>query len=247
MKERAKLLQRILEIFESSRENYGCPRVYAQLRAEGWTCNYKVVEELMRMNEIRARRRRSHVSTTNSKHNYPIAPNVLDRKFSVSEPDEVWVSDITYINTAQGWLYLCVCIDLFSRKVVGWSMADHMKTKLVLDAFESAQVSRGRPPIVFHSDRGVQYASDRFRVELERLGCIQSMSGKGDCWDNAVAESFFASLKTELIYRETYNTRIEARVAIFEYIEIFYNKQRIHSTLGYLTPEEKGLKGEKAA
>ena len=247
LKLRAELLQRILEIFEESRENYGCPRVYEQLRSEGWTCNYKVVEELMRMNEIQARRSRKYKATTDSNHNLPIAPNVLDQNFTVSEPDEVWVSDITYIHTAQGWLYLCVCIDLFTRQVVGWSMADHMKTKLVLDAFENGQGNRGRPPIVFHSDRGVQYASDLFRGELERLGCIQSMSRKGNCWDNAVAESFFGTLKTELIYQEKYNTRIEATVSIFDYIEIFYNKKRLHSALRYLTPEEKGLKGEKAA
>lgn len=247
LKERAKLLKRILEIFEDSRETYGCPRVYEQLRSEGWTCNYKVVEELMRMNEISPRPKRRHQCTTDSKHNLPIAPNVLERDFTVSEPDEVWVSDITYIDTPQGWLYLCVFIDLFSRKVVGYSMADHMKAQLVLDAFEDAQTKQGRPPIVFHSDRGSQYASDLVREELERLGCIQSMSNKGNCWDNAVAESFFGTLKTELIYREKFNTQIETRVAIFDYIEIFYNKKRIHSTLGFLTPEEKGLKGEKAA
>lgn len=247
LKERVRLLKRILEIFEESRETYGCPRVYEQLRSEGWTCNYKVVEELMRMNEISPRPKRRHQCTTDSKHNLPIAPNVLDRDFTVSEPDEVWVSDITYIDTPQGWLYLCVFIDLFSRKVVGYSMADHMKAQLVLDAFEDAQTKQGRPPIVFHSDRGSQYASDLVREELERLGCIQSMSNKGNCWDNAVAESFFGTLKTELIYRQKFNTQIETRVAIFDYIEIFYNKKRIHSTLGFLTPEEKGLKGEKAA
>jgi len=157
------------------------------------------------------------------------------------------VSDITYIDTPQGWLYLCVFIDLYSRKVVGYSMADHMKAQLVLDAFEDAHAKQGRPPIVFHSDRGSQYASDLVRGELERLGCIQSMSRKGNCWDNAVAESFFGTLKTELIYRKKFSTQIETRVAIFDYIEIFYNKKRLHSTLGFVSPEEKVLKGEKAA
>lgn len=247
LKERARLLKRILEIFEDSRETYGCPRVYEQLRAEGWTCNYKVVEELMRMNEISPRSKRRHHCTTDSKHNLPIAPNVLDRDFVVEERDEVWVSDITYIDTPEGWLYLCVCIDLFTRKVVGWSMADHMKAQLVVDAFVSGRGNAGRPPIVFHSDRGSQYASDLFRAELERFGCVQSMSRKGNCWDNAVAESFFGMLKTELIYRQKFRTRMEAIMAVFEYIEIFYNKKRLHSALRYLTPEEKGLKGEKAA
>lgn len=247
LKKRAELLQRILEIFEDKREVYGCPRIYDQLRSEGWTCNYKVVEELMRMNEIQARRGRQHRCTTDSKHNLPIAENLLEQNFQVHEKDEVWVSDITYIETSQGWLYLCAFIDLFTRAVVGWSMSERMKTELVLDAFEMAVANRSRAPIVVHSDRGSQYASDLFRGELERLGCLQSMSRKGNCWDNAVAESFFGTLKEELIYREKFDSRIRATIAIFEYIEVFYNKKRSHSALGYLTPEEKGLKGEKAA
>lgn len=247
LKKRAELLQRILEIFEDNREVYGCPRIYDQLRSEGWTCNYKVVEELMRMNEIQARRGRKHRCTTNSKHNLPIAENLLEQNFEVQEPDEVWVSDITYVETSQGWLYLCVFIDLFTRAVVGWSMSERMKAELVSDAFEMGMTNRSRPPIVAHSDRGGQYASDLFREQLERLGVLQSMSRKGNCWDNAVAESFFGTLKEELIYREKFDSRIKAILAIFEYIEGFYNKKRSHSALGYLTPEEKGLKGEKAA
>ena len=200
----------------------------------------------MRMNEIKPRRGRKHQCTTDSKHNLPIAENLLEQNFEVQEPDEVWVSDITYIQTSQGWLYLCVFIDLFTRAVVGWSMSDRMKKELVVGAFEMGMANRHRAPIVVHSDRGSQYASDLFRGELERFGCLQSMSRKGNCWDNAVAESFFGTLKQELIYREKYDSRIRATISIFEYIEVFYNKKRLHSALGYLTPEEKGLKGEKA-
>ena len=244
---KAKLLQRILEIHEESRENYGCPRVYEQLRSEGWTVNYKVVEKLMQENEIQARTRRKYKPTTDSKHDLPIAPNVLDREFTVEEPNEVWVSDITYISTAQGWLYLCVFIDLFTRAVVGWSMSANMKADLVVDAFRMGVGKRGGGPLVAHSDRGSQYASELFRSELRESDCIQSMSRKGNCWDNAVAESFFGSLKTELIYQHRFDTRIKATMAVFDYIEIFYNKKRLHSALGYITPEEKGQKGKKAA
>lgn len=244
---KAKLLQRILEIHEDSRENYGCPRVYEQLRSEGWTVNYKVVEKLMQQNEIQARTRRKYKPTTDSKHDLPIAPNVLDREFTVEEPDEVWVSDITYIATAQGWLYLCVFIDLCTRAVVGWSMSANMKAELVVDAFRMGVGKKGRAPLVAHSDRGSQYASELFRRELEASDCIQSMSRKGNCWDNAVAESFFGSIKTELIYQQRFDSRIKATMAIFDYIEIFYNKKRLHSALGYISPEEKGQKGKKAA
>jgi len=201
----------------------------------------------MKANEIQARRRKSYKTTTDSKHKLPIAPNLLQQEFTSEEPDEVWVSDITYVATGQGWLYLCVFIDLCTRAVVGWSIAPHMKAELVLDAFRMGVGKRGRAPIVAHSDRGSQYASELFRNELMRSDSIQSMSRKGNCWDNAVAESFFGSLKSELIYRENFSSRIKATMAIFDYIEIFYNKQRLHSALGYLTPEEKGLKGQKVA
>ena len=244
---RTALLERILEIFEESRETYGCPRIYRQLRSEGYECGENTVERLMRENEITPKRKRKYKSTTDSKHDLPIAPNVLDRDFSVGEPDEVWVSDITYIETAQGWLYLCVFIDLFSRSVVGWSMSANMTAELVLNSFQMGIGKRGRSPIVAHSDRGSQYASSLFRGELERNGCIQSMSRKGNCWDNAVAESFFGALKSELIYRTNYNTRIQAMMSVFDYIEIFYNKRRLHSALEYLTPWEKDQKGRKVA
>ena len=241
------MLQRILEIFEESRETYGCPRIYKQLRKEGFTCSQNTVEKLMRKNEIRPYPKRKFKATTDSKHALPIAPNVLSREFIVEEPDEVWVSDITYVQTAQGWLYLCVFIDLYSRMVVGWSMSANMPADLVVDAFRMGLNNRGRAPIVAHSDRGSQYASDLFRSELEQHDCIQSMSRRGNCWDNAVAESFFGSLKNELIYRNSYESRIHAATSIFDYIEIFYNKRRLHSVLGYLTPWEKGQKGMKVA
>jgi len=244
---REKLLQRILEIFEEKLETYGCPRMFEQLRREGFVCGYNTVEKLMKENEIRPKQRRKFKVTTDSKHDLPIAPNILNREFTVEEQDEVWVSDITYIETGQGWLYLCVFIDLFSRAVVGWSMSKNMTAEIVVNAFEMGVAKQGRAPILAHSDRGSQYASADFRDLLLVHDSIQSMSRKGNCWDNAVAESFFGKLKSELIYRHSYRTRIEATMSVFEYIEIFYNKRRLHSMLGYITPEEKVQKGKKAA
>jgi putative transposase len=201
----------------------------------------------MREHEISPKRKRKHVSTTDSNHKLRIAPNVLEREFTTKELDEVWVSDITYIETGQGWLYLCVFIDLYSRMVVGWSMSDRMTADLVTNAFDMGVGNRGRPPIVAHSDRGSQYASWLFTKLLEQYNCVQSMSRRGNCWDNAVAESFFGSLKSELIHRRSYATRIEACVSVFDYIEIFYNKRRLHSVLGFITPWEKVQKGKKVA
>jgi putative transposase len=247
LKRHCALLKRILEIFTESEQTYGVPRMYEQLRTEGWKCNKKVVERLMRDHQISPRPKKKYKATTDSRHNLPIAPNVLGREFVTEEPDEVWVSDITYIPTTQGWLYLCVFIDLYTRAVVGWSLSANMKTEIVTDAFKMGVQRRGRAPIVAHSDRGSQYASAQFRNMLERSDTIQSMSRKGNCWDNAVAESFFGALKTELIYRHKWMSRIAASAAIFRYIEVFYNKKRLHSALGFITPEEKGLKGKKAA
>lgn len=236
-----------MRIFEDSRETYGCPRVFEALCAMGIKCGYNTVERLMRKNEIQPKRKRKYKATTDSNHELPIAPNILNREFNVEEPDVAWVTDITYIETAQGWLYLCVFIDLYSRMVVGWSMSTRMTSKLAVDAFQMGIGRRGRAPILVHSDRGSQYASHAFRAELELFDCIQSMSRKGNCWDNAVAESFFGTLKSELIYRNNYMTRIHASTSVFDYIEIFYNKRRLHSVLNYLTPEEKGQKGGKVA
>ena len=244
---REKLLCRIEGIFARSKGRYGYRRIHQQLKRDGWTCNHKTVERLMREHGIRPRRRRKFKLTTDSRHKLPVAKNVLNRRFSATRPNQVWVSDITYIETQEGWLYLAVFIDLYSRMVVGWSMADTMTTDLVASAYEMGIRSRGiNSPEIVHSDRGCQYASEQFKELLSSV-CKQSMSRKGNCWDNAVAESFFGSLKSELIYHHTFKTREAAQLSIFEYIEIFYNKQRLHSTLGYLTPEEFDLKGKKAA
>jgi transposase InsO family protein len=246
-KKRASLLERIIKIFEESRQTYGCPRMYAKLRQEGYHCNYKQVERLMKEHEITPKRKRKFKSTTDSRHNLPISPNVLAREFEVKEPDEVWVSDITYIETQEGWLYLAVFIDLYSRLVVGWSMSSNMTAELVVSAFEMARARRGRAPVLVHSDQGSQYASWDFRQRLNTERCLQSMSRRGNCWDNAVSESFFGTLKSELVYRHTFKSRKEAELMLFDFIEIFYNNQRIHSALGYVTPSQKAQKGKKVA
>jgi len=196
-------------------------------------------------------KRRFRVNTTDSNHNLPIAPNLLNRDFYSSVPDTKYVGDITYIPTNEGWLYLATVIDLYSRKIVGWSMAENMKTSLVNNALKMAIAKRGPlKGLIWHTDRGSQYASYEHKDLLQKHGIIQSMSRKGNCWDNAVAESFFHSLKTELIYREIFETRAQANQAIFEYIEVFYNRQRMHSANGNLSPvefEEKMLREVTAA
>lgn len=186
--------------------------------------------------------KRKFKATTDSKHDKPISPNLLDREFNVSRPDQVYVGDITYIHTQEGWLYLAVVIDLYSRLIVGWSMAEHMRTKLVNDALLMALWKR-KPAkgLLWHSDRGSQYASDSHRALLTEFGVRQSMSRKGNCWDNAVSESFFHTLKTELIHHETYQTRSAAKQGVFEYIEVFYNRERMHSANGYVSPVDYEL------
>ena len=238
------LLDLIKKIHTDSRGTYGSPRVLKELRDAGIVVNHKTVEELMKQNGIQAKQSKKFKATTNSKHNLPIAKNRLKRKFTARKPNQKWVSDITYVWTDEGWLYLATFIDLFSRKVVGWSMAPRMAADLVVDAFRMAIFRQKRTaPRMVHSDRGSQYASDAFRKELAMHGCKQSMSRKGDCWDNAVAESFFGILKSELVHHERYKTREEARLSIFDYIETFYNKLRLHSHLNYVSPEdfEKGM------
>jgi len=196
------------------------------------------VEKLMKDNAIKAKRKQKFKSTTDSKHKLPVAPNLLDREFTARKPNLVWVSDITYIPTEEGWMYLCTFIDLFSRKVVGWAMSARITADLVVDAFRMGIFRQKRAPLMVHSDRGSQYASDMFRKELIKYRCMRSMSKKGDCWDNAVAESFFATLKTELVHHEKYKSREHARLSIFDYIETFYNRKRLHSHLNYLSPEK---------
>jgi transposase InsO family protein len=252
--ERLNLLKEIKVIHKDSRGNYGSPRVHETLKGNGIHCNHKTVEKIMKDNGIRAKRKKKFKVTTDSNHKLPVAENVLNRQFQTKEKDQVWVSDITYVETKEGWLYLAVFIDLYSRKVLGWSMSPWMTAEFVLNAFRMAIAKRnGKVTPLVHSDRGSQFASDLFRAELKLRSCPQSMSRKGNCWDNAVAESFFSTLKTELIHHEKFKTKKEAEEKIFDYVEIFYNRQRIHSTLNYMTPEkfemlnQKGQKELKAA
>lgn len=227
----------IHKIWEQSHRLYGYRRVHAELRSQGVYCNRKRVLRLMKKINIAAKKKKKFKRTTNSSHSNYISPNLLNQNFRVNSPNEVWVADITYISTYEGWLYLAVVLDLYSRKVVGWSMSNTMTSKLVIDALEHAIIDR-KPiaGLIFHSDRGSQYASINFRKSLKNNEIIQSMSGKGNCYDNAVAESFFHTLKTELVYWERYKKRSDAKSSIFTFIEGFYNRRRRHSYLNYLSP-----------
>lgn len=246
--ENERLLSTIQAIHKESRQNYGSPKVYRRLRQQGEGCNHKRVERLMRDHQIKAKRVKKFKVTTDSRHNEPVAENILNRSFRVNEPDKIWVSDITYLWTAEGWLYLAIFLDLFSRMVVGWSMSERISSQLVVSAFEMGQERRGGAvSLVVHSDRGSQYASSRFRRELAARGCQQSMSRRGNCWDNAVAESFFSALKLELVADEGFENRQQARDSIFEYIEVFYNRSRIHSATDYLSPAEYEEQFKRAA
>jgi putative transposase len=231
------LAEKIVEIHTASRRNYGSPRVHNELREKGERVGKKRVARLMREKALRGKRRRRFCVTTDSAHDEPIADNLLGRQFTAAAPNEVWVGDITYIWTREGWLYLAVLLDLFSRRVVGWSMSERLKTDVALNALRMAL--RARQPaagLVHHTDRGCQYASRDYRAEIAAHGVVRSMSRKGDCWDNAVAESFFATLKVELVHDADFATRAQARREVFEYIEAFYNRQRRHSSIGYATP-----------
>lgn len=233
---------KIAAVHEENRGVYGRPRITKELRAAGEKVSEKRVGRLMREEGISGRRPKKFRRTTDSKHTLPVAPNLVERRFEVEAPNRVWVSDITYLATWEGWLYLAAVIDLFSRRVVGWAIADHMRTELVTDALQMAINERG--PVVgliYHSDRGSQYASDASQKLLAAHGMLCSMSRKGDCWDNAVAESFFGTLKDELIYRDVWPTRVRAKAAIEEYIVCFYNSRRRHSTIGNVSPVEYEL------
>ena len=231
------LVRKIEQIHQGSRGAYGSPRVFKVLKGLGELCSEKKVAKLMRESRIRAKARRKFRVTTDSKHNLPVAPNLLQRNFSPENPNQVWASDITYVWTKEGWLFLAVIVDLFSRQIVGWSIDKTMTRELVLCALRQAYFRR-KPGtgIVFHSDRGSQYCAREFRAQLRQYRMLQSQSRKGDCWDNAVVESFFHTLKTEAIFDQVFETRAEAEDFIFEWIEVFYNRTRIHSTLGYMTP-----------
>jgi transposase InsO family protein len=222
-----------------SRETYGSPRVQRELVAQGFeTGRHRVARQMRTMGLIGRRPKRFRL-TTDSSHDRPVAANVLQREFSVEGTNQAWVTDITYLWTREGWLYLAVVLDLFARRVVGWAMAEHLRTSLALDALHMALGRRlPEPGLVHHSDRSCQYASDAYRAVLARRGILCSMSRKANCWDNAVAESFFSTLKIELVHRCTWPDRATARLAVAEYIECFYNAERRHSTLGYRSPAE---------
>jgi len=234
-----KVVAEIKEVHDQSRGVYGSKRIYMALRRLGRRYNHKRVARLMRQHRIHARRKRSYKRTTQSNHSYPVAPNKLNRQFQVSAPNQVWVSDITYVATAEGWLYLAVILDLYARRIVGWSMQATLKRQLVLEALGMAiKQRRPQPGLLHHSDRGSQYASHDYRAVLVDNNIDVSMSRRGNCYDNAVAESFFGSLKTECIRGGVYSSRRQAKLALFDYMEVFYNRQRLHSTLGYVPPAE---------
>jgi putative transposase len=237
--ENRRLDAHIKSIYIKSKKRYGSPKITDALRDQGWQVGKNRVARRMKQAGLKSIVRRKYRPTTDSKHSHPVAPNLLQRNFTTSAADRVWVSDITYIATQRGWLYLTVFIDLFSRLVVGWSLSSSLSTQTVLSALHRSIRRRNPPPgLIIHSDRGVQYACKDFRKTLKKHGFIQSMSRKGDCWDNAVAESFFGILKSELVYQQRFKGPNDALHSLFEYIEVFYNRQRKHSTLGYIPPAE---------
>lgn len=239
--ENRRLLTAIMRIHEQSKASYGSPRITEELKKIGYHVSRPRVARLMKQHSIKAIHAKKFVITTDSKHNYPVVENKLDRNFSAQRIAQAWVSDITYVRTAKGWLYLTVIIDLFDRKVIGWSLSNDLRAENTSVAAWRMAV-RNRTPLrdlIFHSDRGIQYACSVFAKLLSTYKIVKrSMSRKGNCWDNAVAESFFKSLKVELVYRNRYQDRNHAAVSIFEWIETWYNRNRRHSALGYLTIEE---------
>ncbi len=238
-RENRHLLERIRTAHGRSNQVYGAPKIHKDLVAEGETCSKPRVARIMRKAGIQSKLRRKFVVTTDSKSTTQPAPDLLKREFTAQSPDRAWVSDTSFISTREGWLYLAIMLDLYSRQVIGWSMAEKNNTELVEDALQMALKRRGKvTDVIVHSDQGNTYASSRYRSLLEEQGLRCSMSRKGECLDNSVAESFFGSLKNELVHHEDYRTRSEARRSIFEYIEVFYNRRRRHATLDYFTPVE---------
>jgi len=232
------LLGQIRQIHVASRENYGTIKTWKALRAQGISCGKNRIARLRRINGIQSRRRRRFKITTLSKNTEYIAPNVLNRCFQVSRPNQAWVGDVTFIATRGGWLHLAVLLDLYSRKVIGWAMSEQNDKQLVMSALTMAlERRRPRSEVIHHTDRGSTYGSDDYRTTLTASGLIPSMSRKGDCYDNAVAESFFSTLKNELLYGQKFVSREHARSEIFKFVEIFYNRQRLHQSLNYITPE----------
>jgi transposase InsO family protein len=238
------LVDDIKRVHRDTNGRYGSPRIHIELKAQGRGTSRGRIERLMRHHGIRAiMARPRRVRTTDSRHDLPVAPNLLQRNFTATAPNRIWLADITYVETHQGWLYLAAVIDLFSRKIVGWAMADHLRADLPLAALRMAiSIQRPGPGLIHHSDRGVQYASAEYRKFLQSAGFKASMSRKACCYDNAPMESFFHTLKTELVYQTHYATRAEATRDIFAYIEGFYNRTRRHSAIGYISPIEMELK-----
>jgi putative transposase len=238
-KRRKKLIKRIQHHYYAFKKRYGSIKVAEKLRAEGWVVSTKTVSRLMKEMGLRSITVKKYKATTNSKHSQPVYDNVLNRQFKPEAPNRVWVTDITYIATLQGWVYLASVMDLYSRKIVGWALSDRMTKELVLEAFDKA-CKRQQPPkgLIHHSDRGSQYASVEYRTRLESNQMIGSMSRKGNCYDNACIESFHSIIKKELIYQTKFKTRQQAYDAIYEYIELEYNRIRIHSSIGYHTPHQ---------
>jgi putative transposase len=238
-KEDKKLLKKIKRVHKESRKTYGVRRVTKQLNKEGISCGKTRVGRLMRENNIYCKTRKKYKATTNSKHNYPVAPNLLEQDFEAEKPDEKYVGDITYVWTDEGWLYLAGVEDLFNRELIGWKISSRMTVDITLSAMDMA-IGRRAPEegLIFHSDRGSQYAANAYKELLKKYGIRQSMSRKGNCYDNACAESFFSSLKKDAIYGTRFRTREEAKKAIIDYIEGFYNSRRLHSSLGYKSPRE---------
>lgn len=229
--------QRVAALFKANKERYGAPRITEELRSEGKIISKKTVAKSLQRQDLKAKAKRKYKATTNSKHDLPVAPNRLAQDFSASAPDQKWVSDITYIRTREGWLYLCVVMDLYSRLIVGWSMRERLVQELAIDALTMAIWNRQPTPgLIFHSDRGVQYAAGAFQTLLKAQKMLPSMSKKGDCYDNAAMESWNHTLKVEHVNDHDYLTRAEARQSVFEYI-YWYNRERRHSTLNYLSPE----------
>jgi transposase InsO family protein len=243
------LARRIAAVFAASRRTYGSPRVHAELRAQGVRVGRKRIERLMRAAGLAVPVSRRRVPrTTDSRHGHPVAPNLLERRFTADRPDAVWLADISYVATGEGWLYLAAIKDMATREIVGWSMADSLRADLACDALLMA-IRRRRPPrgLLHHADRGAQYASEPYQAILARHGLRCSMSRRGNCLDNAPMESFFGSLKTELVHRTTFPTREAARRALFEYVEGFYNRRRRHSGVGFLTPAQAYAQMARAA
>jgi putative transposase len=238
-KQRKEWTVQVKEVFLRSHQLYGSPKVAKKLNQEGVSISQRTVARIMKAEGLKSRTVKKYKATTNSKHNHPVQENVLDQSFVATKPNEKWVADITYIPTDEGWLYLATLMDLYSRKIVGWHMSDRMTKELVLKALEQPHMrQKPKGSVLHHSDRGSQYASLEYQKRLAQYGMQGSMSRKDNCYDNACIESFHGILKRELVYQTKFATREEAKQQLFEYIEIFYNNQRIHSTLGYRSPSE---------